>query len=209
MGKYVEELDRLLRQSAHVDRFPQVAAMLVALKTNRISEGTAAAWLPVVIRFLQEADTSPNVLVPLPDPSILNADGGPDAELGVLLDSEEGTRFGVRFLDRPRHILIAGSTGAGKTTGVRQVILRGADAATGAGRNVSFVVVDRKGGDQADVQAMLGRTCLHISMHDGTRMGLNAPPAVPPRVWINVVSQLFAARAGLIASRTTFARMLD
>jgi hypothetical protein len=57
---------------------------------------------------------SVNALHRPPTAEQLYANGPPDIEIGTLVDAPD-VRFGIRYLDRPRAILIAGSAGSGKT----------------------------------------------------------------------------------------------
>jgi len=69
---------------------------------------------------------------------------------------------------------------------------------------VRLLILDRKG----DYLDMTGPNWLHLSVHDGLRIGLNAP-GIPPRLWVQTVATMFAARAGLIKAWSSLARMLD
>ena len=65
----------------------------------------------MVLPFVSPRDQSSDAT------GLLRRGGGPDAKPRA---------FGLRILDRPRHVLIAGSTGSGKTTAIR-LIIRGID----------------------------------------------------------------------------------
>lgn len=74
-------------------------------------------------------------------------------------------------------------------------------------KRISQIVLDKKGGDYADLPARLGGYWLHLSVHDGMRIGLNPPAGIPADVWINAICTSFAARAGLKAAWTCLANM--
>ncbi|MFC1805378.1 hypothetical protein ACFL09_00160 [Planctomycetota bacterium] len=76
-----------------------------------------------------------------------------------------------------------------------------------AGR-IHIIVLQLKAGDFSDLPQQLGPDWMHLSVHDEMRLGVNAPQGVPPNVWINIVTTLFAARAGLISARVTLANVI-
>lgn len=119
MGRFTRQLHDVIRQY-HLDRFPEVAAILWLILYGRISEFQAKAYLLWLRPRIEQQIACPNLLHPPPDEQQLNANGPPDIELGQL---ENGLRFGVRIKDRPRHMLFAGATGSGKTTGIRKLIM--------------------------------------------------------------------------------------
>lgn len=73
---------------------------------------------------------------------------------------------------------------------------------------IATIIFDRKGGDYSDIPSMLGPHWLHLSIYEGLRIGLNGPEGMPPNAWINTISSLFCARAGLISSSVTFANII-
>ena len=75
-------------------------------------------------------------------------------------------------------------------------------------QKISVICIDRKGEDYGDLPDMLGEDWLHLSVHDGMRLGLKAPLGVPANVWTNIVATLFAACVGLISSWVTFANVI-
>jgi len=74
-------------------------------------------------------------------------------------------------------------------------------------KKISQIVLAKKTGDYVDLPARLGSHWRLLSVHEGTRIGLGLA-GVSPAGWINTVSSLFGARAGLVAAWTSLARML-
>ena len=116
----VELLHRYIVELNLDNTSDQVAGLRLAIETGRMSELQAKAWLHALEPAIQHAQDFPDVTHRLPDNEELYADGEPDVEIGTL---ENGLRFGIRFLDRPRHILISGSTGSAKSSCVRHLIM--------------------------------------------------------------------------------------
>jgi hypothetical protein len=121
-----------------------------------------------------------------------------------------GLRCGLSFA-APQQIVTIGTTGAGKTTHARALIkathdwnLRAPDQA------VQLIILDRKGGDFADIPAMLGAAnCANFCPDHGAKWGLQRPEGVPVRKWINQVARVFTARSGLKMAEITFANVLE
>lgn len=103
-----------------LDRDPAIASLVARARTGRMSEWEARARLIQFAGRIREAQVFPNLLDPPPDEGQFYADGRPDVELGTL---ENGLRFGIHLRRRPRHILYAASTGGGKTTGLRKMVI--------------------------------------------------------------------------------------
>lgn len=118
-----QSLDTLLDAIAkyNLDRFEEGEQILQLAELGRVSEHQARAYLIHLEDLIQQQIDFPNVLHRPPDPDELHADGSPDILLGEI---ENGTEFGLRIVDRPRHVLCAGTTGSGKTTCIRNIILR-------------------------------------------------------------------------------------
>lgn len=72
----------------------------------------------------------------------------------------------------------------------------------------STIVLQLKKGDFADLRELLGSAWLFFCVHYGMRLALNAPLGMAPDAWINLVSYLFAARAGLVNARVTLSATL-
>jgi hypothetical protein len=70
------------------------------------------------------------------------------------------------------------------------------------------VILDRKGGDYADLPQAYPGLFLHVAAEQTLRMGLQQPRDCPPRLAINRYSEIIAARAGLRFSATCLANMM-
>jgi hypothetical protein len=188
------------------ERSAAVANVLYAAENGALSELQCLGHLQQLQALIQEQERRPNRLRAPPGEDVLYAAGRPDIELGTLADTD-GLRFGVRLPGRPRHKLIIGSTGGGKTTLIRRLIQETYRVCRERRLRLSMIVVDRKASEYADL-VELGPEWCRFDWQNGLRIGLNAPPGFPPSNWINQISTSFAARAGLIAAATSFNDLL-
>lgn len=185
------------------DRFPDWADYRALAEQGLLSESLAAMLLWQTEPYVAQQIDYPNLLHRPPTAEQLRDAGKPDFEVGELVESP-GLRVGLRIVSQVGHVLVAGQTGGGKTTDLRTVIAGVDRCAKIHGQPISIIAADRKGGDQADTP-QLGDNWQRTSVHDGLRLGLNAPPSVPTNVWINRVTSLIGARAGLVASAGSLA----
>ena len=78
----------------------------------------AKRWLRKIKPWIEEQQRRFNPLPPAPDQEEL---GEFDIELGELAENP-GVRVGVRVRSGPRHLIVAGQTGAGKSNVLRRLI---------------------------------------------------------------------------------------
>jgi DNA helicase HerA-like ATPase len=193
------QLKRLIDEH-NLQRAPWVARVLAAIEHGMISDAMARNLLHAIEPLVRDALDHPNFLHPAPEHSELYPSAPPDIEIGHLVDRPD-VRFGLRLADRPRSILIAGNSGAGKTTVARNIILQTDSIGT------TVIVFDRKQ-DYIDLPDLCHSDWLRVSVYDMVRIGLDAPDGVPPKAWVNIVASIFSARAGMIAAWTAFAAVL-
>jgi len=202
---YVAQLLAVIRQYG-LARFARVKHILFLAEHGKLSETMAKAVLLTTLKPLIEAqELCPNLL---PRPPLQEELGTYDLEFGELIESP-GVRVGLRLLDRPRHLLISGATGSGKSVLLRSII-NALDALNRRlGRKLVILVLCLKG-DFADVAERLGRDIWdHYSVHDGFKLGLQSPGGiVPPDPWINQVTKVVAGQCGLILSASCLSGMM-
>lgn len=121
-GGYISKLLRVLDEYALCDQYPELAQYQMLAEMGTLSESAAKAILIQLQEVIEYQKDFPNLLHRPPTEEQLYADGRPDVEIGELTEGEQ-LRFGIKFFDRPRHILAAGATGSGKTTFFRTLIL--------------------------------------------------------------------------------------
>lgn len=122
LAKYVAQLLQVIVQYG-LDRYEDGARIKLEIERGIMSEQRAKGYLTQVSDFIRHLDDFPNHLHRPPTREQLYAAGKPDVELGTLVEGDESIRFGLRLIDRPRHVLIAGATGSGKTTALRNIII--------------------------------------------------------------------------------------
>lgn len=122
-GYYVQKLLRLIHAYHLDDRHPdELASVLFMAEHGLLTDDQARAWLLRIQPWIDELERKPNLLPRAPDADEL---GTFDIEIGELVE-RPGTRVGIRLLDRPRHFLVSGATGSGKTN-ILRIIIHGID----------------------------------------------------------------------------------
>ncbi|MCY2950833.1 MAG: DUF87 domain-containing protein, partial [Planctomycetota bacterium] len=179
------------------------------IEQGLMSEDEARAWLIWIWPHIERAKDHPNYLHRPPTAAELNADGPPDVELGHLVHAPD-VRWGIRYRDQPRSILIVGKRGSGKTNTFLAICTRAYEQGLrDPSRRVIQIIFDRKD-DFIHLRQLYGPDWMLLDFHDGrTRLGFNAPDGVPPPAWINRVATIFSARGGMVAGWTCFAGMMN
>lgn len=207
-ARYTSALWRKITEY-NLDAFhPELAEIKFHLEQGLVSEDIARLLLLQIEDVVQDALDHPNVLHRPPSQAELYPNGPPDVEVGSLVHAPD-VRFGLRFSDRPRGVLISGNSGSGKTT-LERIIFTRTDQFSHdhPEKHVSLIALPTKG-DIGDLRAVLKRPCVLLNAHDpGTRLSLAAPRGVPANAWINLVATIFCACTGMIAAWTCMANMM-
>ncbi len=119
MGPFVRKLVDSIRRY-RLDHNPRIERLRKFAEQGHMSEFQARAHLLRLEKDIQRSIDQPNFLHRPPTKEQLDADGPLDVPLGSLVEAD--LPFGLRMRDRPRHVLVAGSTGSGKTTAIRRII---------------------------------------------------------------------------------------
>lgn len=198
---------RRLIESHNLQRHPDVANVLTLIDLGLLPDGVAESLLMSYSRRVQDAIDHPNPLHRAPHREELYPEAGPDVEIGHLADKPD-VPWGIR-LDRARSLVVTGNSGSGKTTALLN-LLKKLDqlGQRDPSKRVSFIIFDKKL-DYTHLPDELGSHWLRMSVHDGLRVGLNAPEGVPVKAWINIVATIFAANTRMIAAWTTLVRILQ
>lgn len=122
MPNYVSMLLHLLEKYSLCDRHPELDTYQMLAQMGQLSQSIARGILIQIQEVIEHYKDFPCHLHRTPTKEQLYANGMPDVEVGELVEDDQ-LRFGIKFLDRPRHILAAGATGSGKTTLFRTLIL--------------------------------------------------------------------------------------
>jgi hypothetical protein len=172
------------------------------------SEDFYEMLLPEARQDAEIIDIKGNYLPRPPYEWELYTEGRPDIELGSLLEAEPSMRFGIRFKERPRNVLILGGAGGGKTVTGRSICI-GIDQLNQQNPHkiTILIIIDPKP-DYLDLAKKLTGKVKVFSPYHNLRLGLNGPPDVPPSVWINQLTMSIAARIGLVVSRTCLAAII-
>jgi len=122
MPNYISMLLNLFEEYSLCDRHPELATYQMLAQMGQLSQNVARGILIQIQDLVEHYKDFPCHLHRSPTREQLYADGMPDVEVGTLAEDEQ-LRYGIKCLDRPRHILAAGATGSGKTTLFRTLIL--------------------------------------------------------------------------------------
>ena len=122
MVSYVAMLLRAIREYRLVDRYPELAQYEMLADMGRLSERMARAILSQLQDIIEHCRDFPSFLHRAPAEEQLMAGGPADIEFLTLAEGNEKLRYGIKLLDRVRHVLVAGATGSGKTTVIRNII---------------------------------------------------------------------------------------
>ena len=208
MGPICRQILELI-QTHRLDEYPgdPYPLLRTLIERSLLSEDLARGPLAMAQR---DAERKKDFFIPLHRPPTAEqmAQCGPfDFQIGSLFHNSD-VRVGLRILDAVRCINIAGQPGSGKTLCARLITSWIDLLAKDIGRPIPQIIFDPKGGDYADLPQIMGFHWMHLSVHDGMRVGLNAPEGVPAIVWVNTISTIIAGRMGMIAAATTLSKMI-
>ena len=187
-------------------RFPRAKRVLFLAEHHKLSESLAKAALLTWLKRLVDAQTRCPVLLKAPPEA--EELGTYHVEIGELVE-QLGVRVGLRVADRPRHLITAGATGAGKSVLLRRLVMALDAYGRKHGCPRSILVIDMKG-DFIDIPEQLGRDRWdQYSVHEDFRTGLNSPGnLVPHDIWINQVAKILGARCDLVMATPGIAEMI-
>lgn len=209
MSRFITELVKKIQHYRLDDKTPAQTKtstdwrqILMMAEYGMLSEKMARIYLHTIETDIDFLEDFPDFLHRLPSPEQLYSKGRAHVRLGAVVDDKE-LEFGIRF-DGPLFILCAGLTGFGKTTAIR-VLLKGLYEYNlrNPNKKTVAIVLDRKGGDFADLPTTFGWKHFHV--YNSLRLSLENPYGMAPAVWINILANLFCARAGLKYSQVTIA----
>lgn len=191
-----QELVELIQEHDLSRDHSELIYVLRDAQRGAISNSMADFYIAHIEELLEERRRVPVHLFEIPSDDELNADGAPDVVLGHVRGCDD-VPFGLRLQERARTIVVAGNAGSGKTTLVRGAIEAVCDLAKQRNRPIPMLVFDSKAREYGGMRRLLGGAWKHYSVHVGSWLGFNAPAGVPSQVWINHISTLFAAAAGV------------
>lgn len=165
------------------------------LESNKLSDSQAFGILHINAEYFEERRLFPDP-TRYPTNEDLYADGRPDIETGTIRSTDLRVGFNV---DPPRHSLVIGETGTGKSAHLRQQIIALDAWSRQNNGKISFLVFDGKN-DFTDIPA-LGSNWRHFNHAENLHIGFNAPSRVRNiREWTSQICEILAAHLNLIAS---------
>jgi len=121
MDQYSSQLYRLIKQYRLDWRHPKELERVVRrIEKGRLRPERAKRWLNRIRPWVEQQQKCFNPFPPAPDQEML---GHFDIEIGRLKESSDIVHAGLRIMDRPRHVLVSGTTGSGKTNVLRRIII--------------------------------------------------------------------------------------
>lgn len=206
MGQMVRTLLQTIIRHRLESPYPELTSYRQMCEYGLMTDDVAEAILYALQPCIREQERRFNCLQRPPSIEEIYPDKYPTFVCGHLVQDEE-IPIGV-FVDGPVFCLFAGTAGAGKTIAMRRLIVEVERFNQGSDKPIAIVVLDRKGGDYADLPKLLSSRWLHLDVHGALRLGLNGPSGIPPNVWINVLVTILCARAGLVFSWVTVANLI-
>ncbi|MFC1604020.1 helicase HerA domain-containing protein [Planctomycetota bacterium] len=207
MNPEAEELYRMIKLFCIDWRHPKELGWIVRkLERGRMTPQLARRWLKKIQPWIEEQRRCFTPFPPAPSQEEL---GQFDIEIGELIENP-GVRVGVRVLDRPRHIITAGATGAGKSN-VLRALIKGFDILNRTGENFINVLVCDFKGDFTQTADRLGRDIWdHFSATDGFRLSCGPPSNCRnQRAWISQYTKVIASHNSLQYSEGTLASVMQ
>lgn len=201
--RYLYEKIRRYGLDKHSDLARNVLALI---ELGLMTEDLAAGYLLIIGPMIAQAERYPNYLERPPDRSEIYPNGLPPLVIGACREGEK-VPVGL-FLYGAVHAIFGGTTGAGKTVGIRRLLKAVGKYNQTHDDQIIVICLDQKN-DYTDLFTILGQDCAQFDVHGDLRVGLQHPAGLPVNVWVNHISTLFAARAGLIASSVTLADLMN
>jgi len=142
MNPEAAELYRLIKRFRLDWRRPKkLKYVLKRLERNQVQPWQARRWIKKIQPWIKQQQECFNPFPAAPDQDEL---GQFDSEVGELIENP-GVRVGIRILDRPRNVLIAGRTGAGKSNLLRKIVHDLDALIRKLGKKMSVLICDFKG----------------------------------------------------------------
>ena len=206
MESNIRMLVELNRRFALENRLPYVRRAMRLLRRGLLRESLAKAFVLRVQSEVDKLHDEPNMLPRPPEYDDLYPDGPPPFVIGEVVE-QPGVPFGV-FPRGPFFYLIEGSSGGGKTNGLRALISAIESSRSQQERPLSIIILDFKGKSFRDLPALFGSHWKYFDAHKGLRLGLQPPIGVSPRQWINNIVSTFRVRAELAYGAVTLANVI-
>lgn len=206
MLQYRSLLIQRIAQYRLDEQYPYWAQIRALAENGMLSETFCKALLHQLEPQVEHLKDFPCYLHRAPEEATqLYPQGRPDIRLGNVVDRPD-LEVGIS-LQGPLFCLISGLTGYGKTTTTR-ILLHGLHKYNNRHPDKKVIVFcfDRKGGDYADLPALFGWKHFHV--YNSLRLAHEPPSGMPPQTWINIISSIFCARAGLKYSWVTLSMAL-
>ena len=196
----------IIRRYRLDDRYPWIRNLCQLYEAGELGEEDAELFYYQMIPLAEQQERKPNYLARLLSREDIYHHGPPDLIIGRSAEDAD-IPVGV-FLKSASHCIMAGTTGSGKTVAIRRLIMAVAEWNATQSKPIVMIILDRKGGDYADLPGLFGERWRHYDVHGALRLGLQNPIGVPSDVWVNNLANTFSTRAGLAASWVTLANTL-
>ena len=119
MSEEQTQLLGLIKQYNLDARHPvEVRRLMRKIERDQVTPFDVRRWLRKIKPWIEEQQKRFN---PLPPPPSQEDLGEFDIEIGELIENP-GVRVGIRVVSGPRHLIVAGVTGAGKSNILRRII---------------------------------------------------------------------------------------
>jgi DNA helicase HerA-like ATPase len=120
MDTDTSRLYRLIKEWKLDWRHPELNRIVQKIEKGRMRPQQSRRWLKKIRPWVEAQQKCFNPFPPAPEQETL---GKFDIEVGKLKERSDVVRVGLRITDRPRHALISGTTGSGKSNVLKRIIL--------------------------------------------------------------------------------------
>jgi len=198
MGRFRSQLISIIKNYRLHFRFPRWKEDLFMAEEGLYTDDFCQMLIFEARMDAEKIEDMGNFLWRPPDEDELYAEGKPDIELGNLIEGDQ-QRFGIRFKDRSRNLLVLGGSGGGKSVLCRGICVKVDELnQLYPGRITLLIIIDPKP-DYLDMKDKLKGKVKIFSWEESLRLGLNGPADVPPAVWIGLLTMSRTYLAVIIA----------